>query len=119
MTELGAAVAAADVVLLETTASGPGEFISIAGARAAASVARYANSEVWLVAHKGRLLPKRIFEVIESRMASARDPWDADDEFVPVDLVTHIAGPTGVLDVAAGLTRCVGARNEAPASAAR
>ena len=67
----------------------------MAGSRAAAAVARHAGREVWLVAGVGRLLPRRLFDVIEGRLDEDAEPWDADDEVVPLDLVTSVAGPSG------------------------
>lgn len=93
---LGAAAAAADLVLLEATVVGPEAFVAVAGSRAAAAVARHAGKQVWLVAGVGRLVPGRLWEVIEARLDAAEDPWDAEEEVVPLDLVTHVAGPFGM-----------------------
>ena len=102
---LGAAAAESDVVLIESCAIGPERFLAVSGSYAAAAVARHAGNEVWLVAGAGRLLPKRIWEVLESRIATAHEPWDREDDVVPVDLVTHVAGPWGVEARAEGLRR--------------
>ncbi len=91
---LGAAVGEADLVLLEASAVGPQEFLAMSGSRAAAAVARHADVPVWLVAGVGRLLPQRMWEGLRSRLHTV-DPWDADDEIVPLDLVGCIVGPTG------------------------
>jgi hypothetical protein len=91
---LGAAVAEADLVLLESTAVGPSEFLAVSGSRAAAAVARHAGVAVWLVAGVGRMLPQRMWEGVKKRLGDV-DPWDADDEVVPLDLVDCIAGPAG------------------------
>ena len=102
---LGAAAAESDVVLLEASAVGPGRFLSVCGSYAAAAVARHAGNEVWLVAGAGRLLPKRLWDVIESRVIGAEEPWDRDDDVVPVDLIDRVAGPWGVEAAAEGLRR--------------
>jgi hypothetical protein len=92
---LGAAVAESDLVLLEASAVGPTEFLGVAGSRAAAATARHAGVPVWLVAGAGRLLPRRMWEALVSRVA-LDEPWDADDEVVPLDLIDRIVGPAGV-----------------------
>ncbi len=92
---LGAAAAEADVVLLETSALGPAGFLAPSGSRAAASVARLAGAEVWLVAGVGRLLPERMFTALCDRTIAADSPWDDDLELVPLDLVDKVVGPNG------------------------
>jgi hypothetical protein len=101
---LGAAVADSDLVLLETSAMGPSEFLGVAGSRAAAATARHAGVPVWLVEGVGRLLPQRMWETIVSRL-DLDEPWDADDEIVPLDLVDRIVGPNGPEPVADALKR--------------
>ena len=49
--------AAADLVLLEASATGPDAFVAVAGSRAAAAVARHAGVPVWVVVGVGRRLP--------------------------------------------------------------
>jgi hypothetical protein len=104
---LGPAVAESGLVLLEASAVGPEGFVSVAGARAAAAVARHADVPVWLTAGVGRLLPARMWDALVSHLP-ADDPWDVDDEVVPLDLVTHIVGPDGpqVVDEALRRTDC-------------
>ena len=92
---LGAAVAASSLVLLESPAIGPDEFLAVAGSRAAAAVARHAGIPVWLVGGVGRLLPQRMWDGLRLRVEGIDDPWDAHDEVVPLDLVDRIAGPAG------------------------
>lgn len=92
---LGAAAAEADVVVLETPALGPGGFLAPSGSRAAASVARLAGGQVWLVAGVGRLLPERMFAALCDRSVSADSPWEDDLELVPLDLVDQVVGPAG------------------------
>ncbi len=65
---LGAAVAASSVVLLESTAIGPTEFLAVSGSRAAAAVARHAGIPVWLVAGVGRVLPQRMWDGLRDRV---------------------------------------------------
>jgi hypothetical protein len=101
---LGAAVASSSLLLLESSAVGPDEFLAVSGSRAAAAVARHAGIPVWLVAGVGRLLPARMWEGLRGRVEPA-DPWDVDDEFVPLDLVDRIVGPGGPEPVADALRR--------------
>ena len=99
---LGAAVADADLVLLESAAIGPDEFLAVAGSRAAAAVAAHAGVPVWLVGGVGRLLPSPLFGSLRQRI-TPDDPWDVDEEFVPLDLATHIVGPDGPATVTEAL----------------
>ncbi len=102
---LGAAAAAADLVLLEASAVGPEAFVGVAGSHAAAAVARHAGVPVWLVAGVGRLLPLRMWDALATRLDEAAEPWDAPDEIAPLDLVDRIAGPEGPQLVAEALGR--------------
>jgi hypothetical protein len=101
---LGAAVAASSLVLLEAPAVGPTELLAVSGSRAAAAVARHAGIPVWLVAGVGRLLPQPMWDGLRDRVV-VDDPWEADDEIVPLDLVDRIVGPRGVESVADALQR--------------
>jgi hypothetical protein len=92
---LGAAVASSTLVLLESPAVGPDEFLAVSGSRAAAAVARHAGVPVWLVAGVGRMLPRRMWEGLRARV-EPDEPWDADDELVPLDLVDCVMGPRGL-----------------------
>ena len=96
---LGAAVQASDVLLLEAVALGPEGFVAISGSLAAAAVARHASVPVWLVAGVGRSLPARMWEAMAARqLAAGGDPWDLDEEIVPVELVDRVCGPSGLED---------------------
>ena len=101
---LGSAVAGADLVLLEAAALSPSGLLGVAGSLPAAAVARHAGVPVWAVAGVGRLLPERMWQPVIER-ALPGDPWDADDEVVPLALVDRIVGPTGPLPVADALRR--------------
>jgi translation initiation factor 2B subunit (eIF-2B alpha/beta/delta family) len=102
---LGAAAAHADLVLLEADAVGPDAAVAVAGSRAAAAVAHHAGVPVWLVAGVGRLVPRRVWDSVVSRLDAATDPWDADGEVVPLGLVDRLVGPGGPEPVATGLRR--------------
>ncbi len=101
---LGAAVREADLVLLEASAVGPTELLAVAGSLAAASVARVSGKQVWAVAGAGRLLPRSMYEPVRDS-AIGDEPWDADDEVVPLDLVDAIVGPSGAQSVSVALQR--------------
>ncbi len=101
---LGAAVADADLVVLEASVVAPTEFLAVSGSRAAAAVAHHAGTPVWLVAGVGRLLPMRMWEPVRQRVLTD-ETWDADDEAVPLDLVDRIVGPDGPQEVADALGR--------------
>jgi hypothetical protein len=105
MSGLGAAAAAADVVLLEATAIGATGAVAVAGSMAAAAVARHRGVPVWLVGGVGRVLPTRMWEALLQRLDAAYEPWDADDDVVPLDLVDRLCGPAGPESVADGLKR--------------
>jgi translation initiation factor 2B subunit (eIF-2B alpha/beta/delta family) len=103
---MGAAVLSSDVLLLEAVAVGPGGFVAVAGSLAAATVARHAEVPVWLAAGVGRLMPARMWDALADRRATRlADPWDLDEEVVPLDLVDRVAGPHGLVDPAAALRR--------------
>ncbi|HEY4378525.1 MAG TPA: hypothetical protein VGM93_15265, partial [Acidimicrobiales bacterium] len=102
---LGAAAAAADVVLLDLLAAGPTEGLCVAGSYAAAAVARAAGREVWAVAGRGRLLPTRMWEALITRVEEPAEAWELDEDRVPLSLVDRIAGHDGLEPVAEGLRR--------------
>jgi hypothetical protein len=102
---LGAAAAAADLVLLEATAVGPDGALAVAGSRAAAAVAHHAEVPVWLATGVGRLLPRRVWDHALDVLDSVEDPWDRDDEVIPLDLVARVCGIGGPEAVAAALRR--------------
>lgn len=102
---LGAAVAVADLLLLEASALGPGGFVAEAGSRAAAAVARHAGVPVWVVAGAGRVLPGRLWDALVTLLEADVDPWLADDEVVPLDLADKVVGPAGTTDGAGAVRR--------------
>ena len=101
---LGAAVADADLVLLEASAVAPTECLAVSGSLAAAAVARHREVPVWAVAGVGRFLPQRMWEPVRERIIPD-ESWDADDEVVPLSLIDRIVGPTGPLAVTDALRR--------------
>jgi hypothetical protein len=103
---VAAAIAACDVVLLEASAIGPQQFVAVAGSFSAAALARALDVPVWLVGGVGRVLPARVFDAVASRVGDATEPWNDEDELVPIDFVDHIVGPSGVLPSAQALREC-------------
>ena len=102
---VGAAVADADMVVIEALALGPDGLVAVAGSRAAAAVARHAGLPVWAVAGAGRILPGRLWQALLVRLDARGEPWDEDEEFVPLGLVDVVAGPWGALSPAEALAR--------------
>jgi len=103
---LGAAVSSSDVLLLEAVAVGPTGFVAVSGSLAAATVARHADVPVWLAIGVGRLLPTRMWDALAGRRATrAADPWDLDEEVVPLSLVDRTCGPHGLESPADALRR--------------
>jgi hypothetical protein len=98
---IGAAVAAADLVLVETSAVSAEGAVCTAGSRAAASVAYCSEVPVWLVAGVGRRLPIPMWQHLADRLVADTDPWDLDDEVVPIGLFSAVAGPNGIAELAA------------------
>jgi hypothetical protein len=94
---LGAAVAAADLVVCEASAAGPSSFLAVAGTRAAASVARTADRPMWLAVGVGRMLPARVWSALEARLDLEDEPWDADDEVIPLELVDVVISRAGTV----------------------
>lgn len=90
-----AAVVAGDLVLLEALASGPDALLAPLGSRAAAAVARHAGVPVWVVVAAGRALPGPLWDALTARVFVGGEPWDADVETVPLDLVDVVVGPEG------------------------
>ena len=83
-------------VLVEASALGPDGFVAPAGSRAAAAVARHSGKDVWVVAGAGRVLPSRLWDALSARVEAMGEPWELEEEIVPLDLATHVAGPAGV-----------------------
>ena len=102
---VGAAAAAADVVLIDAIGAGTDGLVAAAGSRAAAAVARHMGRSVWGVVGVGRILPGRLWDVYLSRLHESDDPWDSGHELVPLDLFDALIGPDGAGDPAAIIAR--------------
>jgi hypothetical protein len=99
MSGLGAAAAAADVVLIEASVVGPETAMAVAGSRAAAAVASRGEGQVWLVVGVGRLVPRRIWDTLAGWHDRHDEPWELDEEEVPLSLVSSIVGTLGLRTV--------------------
>lgn len=92
---IGAAVRAADLVLVEAWAVSPDQVIAPIGAFAAAAVAQALGVPLWVVAPLGRRLPREYVEVIVADLGAAQPGWEADHDLVPVSMVTAVVGDDG------------------------
>ncbi len=99
---VGAAAAVADVVVLEADAVGPGAALCAPSSLAAAAVARRSGRSVWLVAAVGRVLPGALWGACLEAVVDDEEPWEADVDVVPLDLVDRIVGPDGPVTVSEG-----------------
>lgn len=102
---IGGAVRWSNILLLEASAVGPDGFVAVAGSHAAAAIAAHTDAQVWLVAGEGRLLPERLWEALADRLDQAGEPWELDEEIVPLSLVDAVVGPKGRETVDAMLRR--------------
>lgn len=92
---LGAAAAAADLVLVEASGVGPGRCLAVSGSLAASAVARHSGVPVWLVAGVGRVLPGAVWDALVSRFEETEEPWERDEELLAEDLIDLVVGPSG------------------------
>lgn len=101
---LAAAVATAELVLLDARAIGPEVALVGSGSWAAAAVARAAGVPVWLVAGRGRTLPAGLWSSLERRLGGpTTPPWGLGLDRLPLELVDQVVGPGGVAPVARAL----------------
>lgn len=96
---VGAAAVESDLVLIEAEVMHEDAALARSGSLAAAAVAHHAGVPVWLIAGVGRVVPRRMFELVPDRGAEV-DPWDDEIEAVPVSLVDRVVGPSGPQPVA-------------------
>ncbi|MEI7887806.1 MAG: hypothetical protein WCJ04_10460 [Actinomycetes bacterium] len=99
----GAAVALADIVIIDCFGLGPTSLLAPAGSLAAASVAQHLGIEVWAMAGVGRLMPASMFDALLNRWSESVEPLRATADIVPHDLVNRCSGVEGVGTVAEGL----------------
>lgn len=99
------AVRWSNIVLLEASAVGTDSFVAVAGSHAAAAVAATTDAEVWLVVGEGRVLPQRFFDAIADHLDQDGEPWELDEELVPLSLVDKVVGPKALEPIEATLRR--------------
>ena len=51
------------------------------------------------------VLPARLWEAMTLVLDQSDDPWDAEYEFVPLNLIETMVGPTGAMEPARAVTR--------------
>jgi hypothetical protein len=103
LTGLGAAAASSHVLLVEAQIMGPEALFAVAGSRAAAATTLQAGGQVWAVAGVGRVVPGPVWQVVAERFGATAEPWDLDDEIVPLDLISAVVGSRGIEDPAAAI----------------
>ena len=91
---LAAACSTAEVILVEAAAAGPEAVIAAGGSHAAAAVGYVSGVEVWCIVGQGRALPQPLFEAAAGSVAD--EPWECDEEIVPIGLFSHVVGPGGI-----------------------
>ena len=92
----GAAVLAADVVVLEASAAGPHHLLAVAGSHPTAAVAGSAGVPVWALVGAGRRLPASLWTALEGRLERSSLPaWERGYEPVPLRLCDQLFGPSG------------------------
>jgi len=100
---VGAAAASVDIVVLEASAAGPASALCAPGSRAAAAVAQASGRTVWLVTPVGRVLPGPTYDACLAAAVDPEEPWEADLDVVPLDLVDRIVGLEGPVEVPVGV----------------
>ncbi len=106
VTALAAAVAEADLLVLDMEALGPDWAIAGPGSWAAAAVAATSAVPVWGVAGLGRVLAARLWTALEGRVDAAADKaWSTEHDRMPLALVDRLATDRGLESVANGSAR--------------
>lgn len=105
---VAAAVARADVVVVEATAAGPDFVLATTGTAAAAAVGYTQQVPVWVVLRPGTVLPGPLFDACVAHVAGSDEPWEEAEELVPVPLLTVAVTVDGVVDrdIALGAPSC-------------
>lgn len=94
----GAAVRAADVVLIEALAIDSARAVVPMGSSTTAAAASAFGTEVWVVAGVGRRLPSGYLDSMVAKLdalGAETDPWDLEVEVLPTSMFTHVVGPHG------------------------
>lgn len=96
--QLGSAVAFADLLIVEAAAVGADSGLMSSGHLAAASVAYCAEVPVWAVVGVGKRLPAPMWTAMLGQLAEAGETYQLDHEVVPLTLISHLVGPTGLVE---------------------
>ena len=102
---IGAAAAAADLVLVEAEAMSSEGIVAAIGSRAAAAVASAAGVPVWAVAPEGHVLPVPLWRALAGGVGADGAPWEDSEELVSLDHVALVVGPTGSVTVEDAVNR--------------
>ncbi len=96
-----ATMARADLVLVEADACTSSSAVCSIGSGLASAAAIAADTPIWMVAGRGRRLPAAYVDAIARRVSCRERPWESEFEIVPINAVAMVAGPDGVVPVAA------------------
>lgn len=99
---MAAAVAAADLVVLEAAAVGSDQLVAVTGSAAAAMVAAHLGVPVWAVAGVGRVLPSALWADLVLRQRDPA-PWLAPEEVLDLTLAEAVVRPDGLTRLPAAL----------------
>lgn len=99
MTGIAAAVAAADVVVIEVEAGGPDAALFGPASGALAALGRAHDVAVIAAVGVGRLLPTRLWDALVQRWEQLDEPWELAEDLVPWSLVDEVVGPDGSVAV--------------------
>lgn len=97
---VAAAVAAADLVVIEAVATGDHEAMARIGSAAAAAVAKQRGIATWAVRGRGRHLPEGLWTAMVRRNCDAGPLWQQPTETVPWSWTSQIVHEDGVDDAA-------------------
>jgi len=92
---VAAAVAAADVVLVEPLAVGTDMALARTGSHAAAAVAHAMGRPVWMVLPRGRCLPPMLWAGMLARWEAEGPAWERPMETLPCRLVSRVVTSAG------------------------
>lgn len=103
-TGVGAAAAAAELILVEAHVAGPSGVLATPGSLAAAAVGAQLSGAVWAVTGVGRVLPDRLWDALLARFdETGAEPWARVAELVPASFLSGVVGPLGLVSVEEGL----------------
>jgi hypothetical protein len=89
-------VAAAEAVLVEARAIGPGSMAVSTASRALFQAAEAAGTPLWVLSGVGRVLPQRLWAALEQRLSMDREGDSASVAIESLAGVARIIGPAGI-----------------------